>query len=285
MKNLILFAIISIFSLNVFAHEGGHGTPTKEWNLKSANEILKADFVKYEQDVVFLRDENHKIVEFNLADFSAQDKQYILDKQVFLQALNSNPISEPINKPSENSNSLLIVVGSMLILLSVFAISTKKTKFQIAYSSLSALMVLFIGCNTTSVDPQIPITDKKVPANDVSLMKSVFGSFSKIETSSDDKYFYVSSNGIPDHKMMVGIINWQQQVPIPHDYTGENSWAIPIQPVLSANPLSTKTNLMKGAIAIAANGIPIFNPLNNRGEDANAIGELDKWGRSLRKSR
>ncbi len=78
--------------------------------------------------------------------------------------------------------------------------------------------------------------------------------------------------------MMTGITNWQQQVPIPHDYAGNNSWAIPIQPTLSANPLSTKENFMKGAIAIAANGIPVFNPLNNRGEDANAIGELGCWG-------
>jgi hypothetical protein len=35
---------------------------------------------------------------------------------------------------------------------------------------------------------------------------------------------------------------------------------------------------MKGAVAIAPNGIPIFNPLNNRGEDAFVIGELDQWG-------
>jgi hypothetical protein len=77
---------------------------------------------------------------------------------------------------------------------------------------------------------------------------------------------------------MVGITNWQQQIPINHSYSGTNSWAIPIQPALSDTPLSTQTNLLKGAIAIAANGIPIFNPLNNRGEDANAIGELDQWG-------
>ena len=30
--------------------------------------------------------------------------------------------------------------------------------------------------------------------------------------------------------------------------------------------------------ALAANGVPIFNALNNRGEDAYKIGELDKWG-------
>ncbi|MFY0652137.1 MAG: YHYH protein [Cyclobacteriaceae bacterium] len=117
-----------------------------------------------------------------------------------------------------------------------------------------------------------------VPANLVSVMKGIYEKFSNVSTSSDDTYFYVASNGLPSHNMMVGITNWQQQVPIDHDYTGSNSWAIPIQPELSDNPLSTKTNLLKGAIAIAVNGIPIFNPLNNRGEDANDIGELDQWG-------
>ena len=36
--------------------------------------------------------------------------------------------------------------------------------------------------------------------------------------------------------------------------------------------------MRRGAIALAANGIPIFNALNNRGEDAFAIGELDEFG-------
>jgi phosphatidylethanolamine-binding protein (PEBP) family uncharacterized protein len=35
---------------------------------------------------------------------------------------------------------------------------------------------------------------------------------------------------------------------------------------------------LRGAIALAANGVPIFNPQNNRGEVAAEIGELDKWG-------
>ena len=108
MKNLILFVILLVFSLNVFAHEGGHGIPTKEWNLKSANEILKADFVKYEQNVVFLRDENQKIVGFNLADFSAQDKKYILGKQELLQSLNSNPKSEPVKQTNSKFNYLAV---------------------------------------------------------------------------------------------------------------------------------------------------------------------------------
>ncbi|WP_351125483.1 YHYH protein, partial [Shewanella sp. T24-MNA-CIBAN-0130] len=62
------------------------------------------------------------------------------------------------------------------------------------------------------------------------------------------------------------------------DYTDDNSWVIPLQPELADEPLMAQDNFMKGAIAIAANGIPIFNPLNNRGEDAKAVGELDNWG-------
>jgi hypothetical protein len=94
----------------------------------------------------------------------------------------------------------------------------------------------------------------------------------------DEKYLYVESNGMPAHPMMVGITSWQQQVPLPQRYTGDNAWRIPLSPVASANPVSIKGRFLRGAIALAANGIPIFNPQNNRGEVAAEIGELDKWG-------
>ncbi len=227
---------------------------------------------------MFLRDEHQKQVGFNVADFSAQDKKYILDKQERLRSLNSNTRSKPLSNPPSKSTPWLIGFGLILFFFSTFAISTRKRRSHLRYRGVSVLIVLFIACSTSPDEPQIPILDRDVPANDIALLKSVFGSFSNVSTTSEDEHFYVSSDGIPDHNMMVGITNWQQQVPIPHNYKGDNSWAIPIKPVLSANPLSTKTNLLKGAIAIAANGIPIFNPLNNRGEDANAIGELDEWG-------
>ena len=115
-------------------------------------------------------------------------------------------------------------------------------------------------------------------SNDISKMKSLFEAFDGVSTSSDSDYFYISSNGIPSHNMMEGITNWQQQFPINQEYNGTNSWSIPINPEFSENPLSSESNFMKGAMAIAINGIPIFNALNNRGEDANLIGELDKWG-------
>jgi hypothetical protein len=99
-----------------------------------------------------------------------------------------------------------------------------------------------------------------------------------VTTRWDNNYYYVASGGMPQHNMMVGITSWQQQVPIPQAYTGSNSWSIPLQPAYADVPLSTRTNLMKGAVAIAINGIPIFNAYNNRGVGSYLTGELDNWG-------
>lgn len=88
----------------------------------------------------------------------------------------------------------------------------------------------------------------------------------------------VECNGIPMHQMMVGITSWQQQVPVAQDYTGANAWQFPITPQLAAEPVSARTGLFRGAIALAVNGIPIFNALNNRGDDAFLVGELDEFG-------
>ena len=100
----------------------------------------------------------------------------------------------------------------------------------------------------------------------------------KVKTRWDERYLYVESDGIPSHPMMVGITSWQQQVPMPQSYTGVNAWRVPLRPVPAANPLSAKTHFFRGAIALAANGIPIFNALNNRGVDSYQIGELDEFG-------
>lgn len=95
----------------------------------------------------------------------------------------------------------------------------------------------------------------------------------------DDQWFYVESDGIADHEMMTGITNWQQQIPVPQYYYGTNAWQIPLNPTPAATPtLISANNLLRGAYAIAVNGIPIFNLYNNRGENTNDIGELDLWG-------
>jgi len=100
----------------------------------------------------------------------------------------------------------------------------------------------------------------------------------KVGVRWDEKYLYVEAKGLPDHPLMGGIKSWQQQVPIPQTYAGERAWRIPLHPVPAKEPMSAKTHFLRGAIALAANGVPIFNALNNRGDDAKKFGELDSFG-------
>ncbi|MBI5772739.1 MAG: YHYH protein [Verrucomicrobia bacterium] len=129
--------------------------------------------------------------------------------------------------------------------------------------------------------PASPASPAPVAANNSSnsAKAAPFQAFApKVRTRADANFLYVESDGMPAHNMMVGITAWQQQVPLPQPYTGNNAWRIPLNPMPSKNPVSIKGRFLRGAIALAANGIPIFNPQNNRGEVAQEIGELDQWG-------
>ncbi|MBL8825880.1 MAG: YHYH protein, partial [Planctomycetaceae bacterium] len=126
------------------------------------------------------------------------------------------------------------------------------------------------------------VAPESVQAKDrLAAIDAAFAPFVKrkaITVRSDRDYFYVESNGMPEHGMMIGITAWQQQVPLPQKYTGDNAWQIPLHPRPAATPALAHNRFLRGAIALAVNGVPIFNPLNNRGDDAYLFGELDEWG-------
>ena len=154
------------------------------------------------------------------------------------------------------------------------AISSTST--ELAGSSTTIADVATTIASTTS-----GVTDPTTTSSAVSTLNTLpgfdeFASTVKVFASGD--YWLVESNGLPAHNMMVGITSWQQQVPLPMTYKGSNAWQLPKKPALADNPVSAKTSLYRGAIALAVNGVPIFNALNNRGEDAFLFGELDKWG-------
>ncbi len=117
-----------------------------------------------------------------------------------------------------------------------------------------------------------------VQARNAPAQSRAFQAFPKLDIQWDKDFLFIGSNGLPDHGMMVGITAWQQQVPLPQAYVGSNAWRIPLHPVPAQEPALIKGRFLRGAIALAANGIPIFNPQNNRGEVSQEIGELDQWG-------
>ncbi len=129
---------------------------------------------------------------------------------------------------------------------------------------------------TDGADQSTGTTDATVAASDDVL--AGFDAFAdSVKTFTSGDVWLVESNGIPAHQMMVGITSWQQQVPIAQPYAGNNAWQIPRVPELADTPVSARTGLFRGAIALAVNGVPIFNALNNRG-DAFLVGELDDFG-------
>ncbi len=278
-KIVFIIAFSILMNFNLSAHKEGHGHPAKTWLIH--NEPIIAEFVKYENEQVFLLNADHELNSYDLSFFTSKDQDWILKKHQKLLSLNQASSAPTKTAFVARQSPLWYFIGGMAVCFSLVFYSLKRRKSYLMYGALGVTIIAFVACNKNNNGgdgSSNPTTTINVPANDVNFMASIFGKFAEVSTHSDSDWFYVSSNGLPAHNMMVGITNWQQQVPIDQNYTGNNSWAIPIQPELSDNPLSTQTNLLKGAIAIAANGIPIFNPLNNRGEDANAIGELDQWG-------
>ncbi len=106
-----------------------------------------------------------------------------------------------------------------------------------------------------------------------------FRPFADVSVRWDEDHFFVESNSMPAHRMMVGIRAWNQQVPLPQSYVGDNAFRFPLRPQFSDEPVSGRETLFRGAIAVAANGIPIFNPIKQDGRtDTFLAGELDEFG-------
>lgn len=136
-----------------------------------------------------------------------------------------------------------------------------------------------VQLNTQAPKQQL-VAFQNAPEAQAPELAKLFEPFKKtVKVRFDKDYLFVESNGMPAHPMMVGITAWQQQVPLPQSYFGDNAWRIPLHPVPAKNPLSTKEHFFRGAIALAVNGVPIFNPIKNDGTtDTLANGELDQWG-------
>ena len=292
MKTVFIFLLASIVSITLMAHPGGHFEQDGKlilntWTLKSGKEI-KGNFSHVKGDRLFLEGVDGHLVSRSFDELSAQDLKLVQFKQARMAALNGgNEVS--VNRSYSPANLSFYVMAFLLLVL-LFIKSRRKDRqlvskaINLNQSTQAAVGIMFAIASIYACKKAIVTSAGTTPTNIIPKTRTTFldSSFADykpgLETRSDASYYYVATSGIPAHNMMVGITSWQQQVPIPQLYTGSNSWSIPLQPSYAASPLSTKTNFMKGAVAVAVNGVPIFNALNNRGEDAYLIGELDNWG-------
>jgi hypothetical protein len=267
MKKIIIILLVAFIENGAAAHGLYYeNLPIKQWKLNNNSFIIEGSFCFYKNDLVYMEGADHKIEKYPLRDFSEEDQHFIVKKNNALSSLNS-PIIRPMPAISTEfiGRTSILPILALLIVAGLFFMAIKQ------YLKV-ALPLFFLALSFTLYN----FTDPNV-------VNAAFMPFApNVNTFWDDNYFYIESKGIPStHDMMVGISNhgWQQQVPIPQCYIGNNAWPIPLNPVLAANPVPVDAvHFTRGAIAIAVNGVPIFNVHTNTGVDSYLDGQLDNYG-------
>lgn len=265
---MVLFCL---FSLSAFSHTLNYDNQIlRHWYISKENRYVDGSFSMFKNGKVFIEDAQNQLVAIPLISLSEQDKAYALQKEAGVEAINAQPLTP---EKSTNLQVKVIVILCCLTLLTL-GLYRRAPKQQLKY----LMPILVVGILTTLYS----FAKKAVTTTDPAFVNATFTPFvPNVATSWDDNYFYVESKGIPNHTMMVGISNhgWQQQVPIPQCYIGANHWSIPLNPVLAATPIPIDNiHFTRGAIAIAANGVPIFNYHTNTGVDSFTDGQLDSYG-------
>ena len=279
MKLIILFAILGIGS-SIFAHDNHYeNVNLREWTYAKTQNTkrIKASFLSYNENtkIVNIENRHNHVYSIPLLDFSEKDQLYIIKRYDDIKAINQK-IEEThipiVVKPSFDLNSFFIFL--FFILLSIIAFyKLDRQKFRYA------LPIFIIGISISLFSFMKKLLPP--PAKDYTEIDKSFIPFKpNVMTRADANYVYVESVGIPtEHEMMIGITGWQQQFPIPQCYNGSNAWSIPLNPTMATTPIPVNaSHFSRGAIALAANGIPIFNPYTNTGVDAYVDGQLDNFG-------
>ena len=249
----------------------------RTWHLTQENKTIHGRFSFFKDGKVFIEDEKGFIRSYVLQDFSSTDQAWVQLKAASIERLNNHPqllsTSKLFASPVNETPLLSYMLG--LFSLGLLIYTLRKPQLRFINALAWSLVGTMLGLGLTFY----PARRQSNPP-DPAFLSQAFAPFKhKLSTSQDSKYFYVHSLGIPDHEMMTGITAWQQQVPLPQCYIGTNAWSLPLNPIMAANPIPVnQQHFLRGAVALAVNGIAIFNPYTTSGVDAYLDGQLDKWG-------
>lgn len=284
MRNLIQSAILIIAILlcgDVKAHDIRlTALPATTWNLVDGTTLQGYFLCVKDGQLVFDDAAQQRVVTLPPALFRADDLAKIQQKAVPHLEVRTDVRKGAVERSIWLDRWQLGLFLSLGVFCLGMLIWMQRTR-TIRLIQYPPIILIIIGLSGMSMSLKRPFT--AMLQNDPLVMNEAFSPFvPNVNTLWDDTYFYVESHGIPNtHDMMVGISNhgWQQQVPIPQCYIGNNAWPIPLNPVMSDNPIPVdEIHFTRGAIAVAVNGVPIFNYHTNTGVDSYLDGQLDNYG-------
>lgn len=271
-------AALLVVPVRAAAHDGDHPPDLRVWKDAEGLFEIEGSFLLAREGRVLLRKHDGSPVWVPLDRLSAADRAWVQQRVESIQRLNGVPaVPDPPTptgdapavgrgEASDPSLGVALLFGVACAAVALRAVARRRAPVA-ALAVAGAVAAVGVLAEASGERPAPAIQKHFEPFQ------------GKLRLRSDDRYFYVESNGMPDHPMMVGITAWQQQVPLPQAYTGSNAWQIPLYPRMSDRPVSAKTALFRGAIALAVNGVPIFNPIKNDGRtDTFLAGELDEYG-------
>ena len=271
-KILLLLVSSWLFSTPLIGHDlHCQNTKTKIWQTPTGS--LFGSFYLLKDNIVLIEDTAGNIIQSPLKKLSKQDQKWVLEKQKFIQKINSIQTTKVDLELAKQYDELSVGI-LMLVFFVIIRFIPQLQPLKFIQPFLVGILLLTLSSFTMKTFIVTGMSTR------ISFLDSAFGYYKpSISSRSDNNYYYVESLGLPDHEMMLGITAWQQQVPIPQCYVGSNAWSIPINPTIAATPVPVNQNhFLRGAIALAVNGIPIFNPYTNTGVDAFLDGQLDQYG-------
>lgn len=269
-RALSLFTLL--FGATANAHDlHSHDGVLRQWHRLDDTAHFAGAFHHTSGDLVYIEDAHEVLWAMPVSQLSEEDQRYVMQRKASIDAMNIG-LSQPVTKAHDGRAAV------SMIELGVMALAIAGFLYWRGRRSLIALPALFggfllMGFGGHALRELRSITDPLA-------VDSAFTPFKpKVSTHWDDNWFYVESRGLAEHEMMAGITSWQQQVPIPQCYIGDNAWPIPLNPVLADTVIPVDSiHFTRGAVAVAVNGIPIFNPHTNTGVDAFVDGQLDEYG-------
>lgn len=281
MKHILCFLAFVFCTTSQFAHDGHHhNTAFKQWQVPGENRMITGSFTLCKEGLVYILDAHDSLQVVSLNSLTESDQKWVMNRISIIERMHKPDLAYDTKQTSiaqmpAEPNIPYAAIATITIVL--FFLLVNSRQYRITLPVLVAVFsIANIGFNRRFI---MPVQLSTSPA----FIDSAFTPFKPhVSTFWDTTYFYVESKGIPTtHGMMVGISNhgWQQQVPIPQCYIGNNAWPIPLNPVMAISPIPVDSiHFTRGAIAIAANGVPIFNVHTNSGVDAFLDGQLDNYG-------
>lgn len=125
-KFTFVFLVLILVSFNLFAHKDGHGHSTQKWRIN--NEAVFADYVKYEDDTVFLMNANHELLSYQLSSLTPKDQKWVLAKYQQVSTADQSPHNPEADSSEDSQTSLWYLLGGSLVLLSLIFFMARRRK-------------------------------------------------------------------------------------------------------------------------------------------------------------